>query len=52
MDWLDLIFLQGTLKSLPQHHSLKAAILWCSAFFMAQLSHSYKTSFDFMDFVD
>ena len=34
MDWLDLLAVQGTLKSLPQHHSSKASILWCSAFFM------------------
>ena len=38
-DWFDLLAVQGTLKSLLQHHSLKASILWCSAFFMAQLSH-------------
>ena len=41
MDWLDLLAVQGTLKSLLQHHSLKASILWCSAFFMVQLSHPY-----------
>ena len=39
MDWLDLFAVQGTLKSLPQHHSSKASILWCSAFFIVQLSH-------------
>ena len=39
MDWLDLLAVQGTLKSLVQHHSLKASMLWCSAFFMVQLSH-------------
>ena len=39
MDWLDLLAVQGTLKSLLQHHSSKASILWCSAFFMVQLSH-------------
>ena len=39
MDWLDLLAVQGTLKSLVQHHSLKASILWYSAFFMVQLSH-------------
>ena len=39
MDWLDLYAIQGTLKSLLQHHSSKASILWHSAFFMAQLSH-------------
>ena len=38
MDWLDLLAVQGTLKSLLQHHSLKASILWCSAFFTVQLS--------------
>ena len=41
MDWLDLLAVQGTLKSLLQHHSSKASILWCSAFFMVQLSHPY-----------
>ena len=40
MDWFDLLAVQGTLKSLLQHHSLKASILWCSAFFMVQLSHA------------
>ena len=40
MDWLDLLAVQGTLKSLLQHHSLKASILQCSAFFIVQLSHS------------
>ena len=44
MDWLDLLAVQGTLKSLLQHHSLKASILWCSAFFMVQLSHPYMTN--------
>ena len=44
IDWFDLLALQGTLKSLLQHHSLKASILWCSAFFMVQLSHSYMTT--------
>ena len=39
MDWLDLLEVQGTLKSLLQHHSSKASILWCSAFFTVQLSH-------------
>ena len=42
-DWLDLLTVQGTLKSLLQYHSLKALILWHSAFFMVQLSHSYMT---------
>ena len=41
MNWLDLFAVQRTLKSLLQHHNLKALILWCSAFFMVQLSHSY-----------
>ena len=44
MDWLDPLALQGTLKSLLQHHSSKASILWCSAFFMVQLSHPYMTT--------
>ena len=41
IDWLDLLVVQGTCKSLLQHHSLKASILFCSAFFMVQLSHLY-----------
>ena len=54
MDWLDLLAVQGTLKSLLQHHSMKASILWRSAFFMVQLSHPYMTteknhSFDYTD---
>ena len=44
MDWLDLLVVQGTLKSLLQHHSSKASILWHSAFFTAQLSHPYMTT--------
>ena len=44
MDWLDLLVLQGTLKSLLQHHSSKASILGCSAFFIVQLSHPYMTT--------
>ena len=44
MDWLDLLAVQGTLKSLLQHHSSKASILWSSAFFMVQLSHPYMTT--------
>ena len=44
IDWLDLLAVQGTLKSLLQHHSLKALILWCSAFFMVQLSQPYMTT--------
>ena len=43
MDWFYLLAVQGTLKSLLQHHNLKASILWCSAFFMVQLSHPYMT---------
>ena len=43
MDWLDIFALQGTLKSLLQHHSSKASILWCSVFFTVQLSHLYMT---------
>ena len=53
MDWLDLLEAQGTLKSLLQHHSSKASILWCSTFSLVQHSHSYmangKTSLDKMD---
>ena len=54
MDWLDLLEVQGTLKSLFQHHSSKASILQHSAFFMVQLSHPYMTtgknhSFDYTD---
>ena len=41
IDWCDLLGVQGTLKSLLQHHNLKTSILWCSAFFMVQLSHLY-----------
>ena len=44
MDWLDLLAVQGTLKSLLQHHSWKASILQCSAFFIVQLSHPYMTT--------
>ena len=43
-DWLDLFAVQGTLRSLHQHHSLKASVLQCSAFFMVQLSHPYMTT--------
>ena len=43
MDWLDLLAVQGTLKSFLQHHSSKASILQCSAFFIVQLSHPYMT---------
>ena len=54
VNWFDLLAVQGTLKSLLQYHSSKASILWCSAYFMVQLSHSYMTtgknhSFDYMD---
>ena len=54
IDWLDLLAVQSTLKSLLQHQSLKASILQCSAFFLVQLSHPYMTtgknhSFDYMD---
>ena len=44
MDWLDLLAVQGILKSLLQHHSSKASILWCSAFFIVQLSRPYSTT--------
>ena len=44
MDWLDLLAVQGTLKCLLQHHSSKASILWCSVFFIVQLSHLYVTT--------
>ena len=55
MDWLDLLAVQGTLKSLLQNHSSKAPILWCSAFYMVQPSYLYittgkKHSFSYMDF--
>ena len=44
MDWLDLLGVQGTLKSLLQHHSSKASILWLSPFFIVQLLHPYMTT--------
>ena len=44
IDWLDLLAVQGTLKSLLQHHSSKASILWCSALFIVQLPHPYMTT--------
>ena len=44
MDWLDLLAVQGTLKSIVEHHSSKVSILWCSAFFTVQLSHPYMTT--------
>ena len=50
MDWFDFLAVQGTLKSLLQHHSSKASILWCSAFFTVQLSHPYMTTGKIMAF--
>ena len=44
MDWFDLLAIQGTLKCLLQHHSSKASLLWCSAFFMVHFSHPYITT--------
>jgi len=44
IDWFDLLAVQGTLESLFQHHNSKASILWCSAFFIVQLSHLYMTT--------
>ena len=44
IDWFDLLAVQGTLKSLLQHHSSKASIFWCSTLFMVQLSHPYMTT--------
>ena len=44
IDWLDILAVHGTLKSLLQHHSSKASILWCSVFFMVQLLHPYMTN--------
>ena len=44
IEWFALLAIQGTLKSLLQHHSSKASVLWCSAFFMVQLSHAYMTT--------
>ena len=44
MDWLDLLAVQGTLKSLLQHYSSKASIFWCSAFFTVQVSHPHMTT--------
>ena len=43
IDWFDVLAVQGTLKSLLQHHDLKASVLWCSVFFMVQLSHPHMT---------
>ena len=45
IDWLDILAVQGTLKSFHQHRSSKASILWCSAFFIAQFSHLYMTDY-------
>ena len=50
MDWLDLLAVQGTLKSLLQHHSSKASVFQCSAFFRVQLSHPYMTTRKTIDF--
>ena len=44
MDWLDLLAVHGTVKNLLQHHSSKASVFWCSAFFIVQLSHPYMTT--------
>ena len=44
MNWLDFLAVQGTLKSLLQHHNMKASILWCSASFIVQISHLYMTT--------
>ena len=44
MNWIDLLAIQGTLKSLLQHHSSKASVLWCSSFLIVQLSHLYMTT--------
>ena len=52
IDWFDLLAVQGTLKSLLQHHSSKASILWLSAFFMVQLSHQYMTTGESMAWLD
>ena len=52
MDWLDLLAVQGTLKSLLQHHSSKASILRCSASFTVQLSHPYMTTGKIIAFLD
>ena len=51
MDWLDLLAVQGTLKSLLQHHNSKASILWCSAFIIVQLSHPYTIALSRQTFV-
>ena len=51
MDWLDLLAFQGTLKSLLQHHSSKASILWSSAFFTVQLSHTTSTAWEALKYL-
>ena len=51
MDWFDLLAVQGTLKSLLQHHSSKASVLQCSAFFIVQLSHRYMTTGKTIDLI-
>ena len=52
IDWFDLLAVQGPLKSLCQHHNLKASILQCSVFFMVQLSHLYMTTGKTIDYID
>ena len=52
IDWFDLLAVQGTLKSLLQQHSSKASILWCSVFFMVQLSRPYMTTGKMLDHMD
>ena len=52
MDWLDLLAIQGTLRSLLQHHSSKASIIRCSAFFIVQISHPYMTIGKIIDWQD
>ena len=49
IDWFDLLAVQGTLKSLLRHHSSKALVLWCSAFYMVHLSHLYMTTWETID---
>ena len=51
MDWLDLLAVQGTLKSLLQHHSSKGSILWHSAFLIVQFSHPYMTTYDYVPII-
>ena len=52
MDWLDILAVQGTFKSLLQHNSSKASVIWLSAFFIAQLSHLYMTTGKTIDYMD